>query len=191
MESIILYAIVGAIYLYFNSKKAKNKGKVNKPQPNKRDYYDDADTETPTQPEPVTFSDLLETLMGGEDITKPPKPRPKRVQTQEVERPTLAPVPPPKPVVTFEQEIEMQQREMQKRISEEEARFTKKKQERELLEVERKKAAHLRHMAEKARLHTNKDLQIHGKSTPRKTKKFNFNLKDAVIDNAILERPYQ
>jgi hypothetical protein len=189
MESIILYLIVGAIYLYFNSKKAKNKNKANKPVTKSQENYDDEDDfEGDQTKQPPTFAELLETLMGGEDITKQPKPR--RVPPKEFEVPAPKPVATPKNVITFEQEIEMQQLEMQKRISEEEARFAKKKRDREILEKERKKAAHLRHMAEKARLHTEKDLQIHGKSN-KTNKAFKFNFRDAVIAKAILDRPYQ
>jgi len=84
----------------------------------------------------------------------------------------------------------MQQKQIQNRLAQEEARFAKDKKQRAILEVERKKAANLRHMAEKARLHTEKDIQVHRKGS-KNVKRFKFDLRDAVIAKAILERPYQ
>lgn len=176
MESVILYLIVGAIYLFLNMKKAKDK-KKNPPKSAPQGESQDGTTPAPTQKQPETFGDLFESLFG-----EPSKPQTKTVQ---------APSPVKEQAKTQEKEYgevldEQRNRSLEKRKNEQAARYQKEKDQKAQLDIERKKAAHLRHMAEKARLQNNANMPIRKKKS--KTK---FNLREAIIAQVILERPYK
>ncbi len=177
MEQIILYLIVGAIYLFLNSKKAKDKKKGTPQTPTNKK------TAPTNKKQPETFGELFESLFGetaAPTVSKEKNTEEQQYQQREVEKQRRN--------KEANQKLDSQRkRAIELRKIEEAKRLQLEKERKEKLNEERKKAAHLRSLAEKAK-QKNKNL------TPAKVvrkKKSKFNLREAIIAQVILERPYQ